>query len=1129
MNELDLFTAALALIDPAERAAYLDLQCAGQPELRRRLDQLLAAHDRGHSPLDRPAAGSAPFADTAPAAPEPPETASYHALDEAPGTVLAGRYRLLEPIGEGGMGTVWMAQQTGPVKRRVAIKLIKAGMGSRAVLARFEAERQALALMDHPNIARVFDAGATPDGRPFFVMELVNGLPLTRFCDEAKLTPRERLELFVPVCQAVQHAHTKGIVHRDLKPSNVLVTLYDGKPVPKVIDFGVAKATGGRLTDESMATQFGAVIGTLEYMAPEQAGYSALDVDTRADIYSLGVVLYELLTGLRPFDARRLRQAALDEVLRILRQEEPPRPSARLSTDEALPSLAALRQTEPKQLTALMRGELDWIVMRCLEKSRERRYETASSLARDIDRYLADEPVEARPTSTGYRLRKLLRRNRGPAVAVALVLLALLGGALGTTIGMVQAQRAREAEAAQRRVAEEERDEKEEARQKAVLNEGKAQRAREAEAAQRRVAEEERKQAEAVAQLLESVFHDLDPRAQQQGEVGVEARLVARLDRVAVSLEQEYTGQPLVRARLRNALGHAQMGLGEPGKAIVLFQAAAAERKKHLGEDHPGSLTALNNLATAYLAAGQRDKAMPLLDRIGRHLTRKPGLPPQLAPAVLNNIAFAYKMADRAEEAIKLLELVYERMNREVGPSDLVTLTALNNLALACRDAGRTTEAIRLFEQGRRRIAKKLGPDHHLTLVTLNNLALTYLGAGRNEEAIRILEQVRQAQAKGRPADHPDTLSALHNLALAYRQVGRTTEAIRLFEQVREKIIPKQGEDHPHALMTLHDLALAYRQAGRGPEAIRLLEQVYVRRARKLGPDHRDTRATREHLMAAYVKAGRAREAIPVLERERERVTKKWGPSHPLTLSLLSDLALVYRAAGQPEKAVAPFEEALRGTRARRGEEHVGTIQVALQLADTYREIGRLVEAQALFEEWSTRSRKKLGPDHAYTRFGLEGLARTHERARQFDQAATVYRELLAIRTSKLPAASLERAARLATISRCLLLAGKADAAEPLLRECLAIRVKKQPDEWGTFNARSLLGGALLARKNYAAAEPLLIEGYEGLKKREGKMPAMARPRLAEALERLVRLYEDWGKKDKAEEWRKKAEPPGRP
>jgi tetratricopeptide (TPR) repeat protein len=365
-----------------------------------------------------------------------------HAPAGAIGTVIAGKYQIVEEIGEGGMGTVFLAQQTEPVKRQVALKLVKAGMDSKAVLARFEAERQALAMMDHPNIARVLDGGATETGRPFFVMELVKGVPITRFCDQRKLSPRERLDLFVPVCQAIQHAHNKGIIHRDIKPSNVLVALFDDKPVPKVIDFGIAKATGGSLTDYTLVTGLGAMVGTPEYMSPEQAGFTP-DVDTRSDVYALGVLLYELLTGTTPVDRARLGKAAVMEILRVIREEEPARPSTKLSTSDALPNIAANRNTEPAQLTRLLRGELDCVVMKALEKDRARRYETAAGLARDIQRYLADEVVEARPPSAGYRLRKFVQRNKGRVVAGMLVLLALVVGMIGTTVGMVQANAAR--------------------------------------------------------------------------------------------------------------------------------------------------------------------------------------------------------------------------------------------------------------------------------------------------------------------------------------------------------------------------------------------------------------------------------------------------------------------------------------------------------------------------------------------------------------------------------------------------------------------------------------------------------------------------------------------------------------
>jgi serine/threonine protein kinase len=418
LNEEAVFNVARHIEAPEGRRLYLQQSCGEDRQLLARVEALLRVYDQEQSFLQAPADGL------------------HGTLDEPAGAAagtIVGPYKLLQQIGEGGMGTVFMAEQTHPVQRKVALKIIKPGMDSRQVIARFEAERQALALMDHPNIAMVLDAGTTggepagaSPGRPYFVMELVKGLPITRYCDERHLSPRERLELFVPVCQAVQHAHQKGIIHRDLKPSNVLVALYDGKPVPKVIDFGVAKATGPKLTDRTLYTEFGAIIGTLEYMSPEQAEINQLDIDTRSDIYSLGVLLYELLTGTTPLERKRLKESALLEALRLIREEEPPRPSTRLSTAAELPTIAANRGAEPGKLRRLMRGELDWIVMKALEKDRSRRYETANGLAMDIQRYLQDEPVLACPPSVAYRFQKFARRNKRLLATAGAILLALV-------------------------------------------------------------------------------------------------------------------------------------------------------------------------------------------------------------------------------------------------------------------------------------------------------------------------------------------------------------------------------------------------------------------------------------------------------------------------------------------------------------------------------------------------------------------------------------------------------------------------------------------------------------------------------------------------------------------------------
>jgi WD40 repeat protein/serine/threonine protein kinase len=432
-----ILAAAVEVDSEVERREFLEEACAGDAELKRRIEELVENHFRAGSFLEQPAV--APPATDGLLYNNPP-TSDPRPV-EGPGACI-GPYKLLQQIGEGGMGIVYMAEQQRPVRRRVAFKIIKPGMDTAQVIARFEAERQALALMDHQNIAKVFDASTTETGRPYFVMELVHGVPITQFCDANQLTLRERLQLFVPVCQALQHAHQKGIIHRDIKPSNVLVTLYDDKPVPKVIDFGVAKAIEQRLTEKTLFTQFGALVGTFEYMSPEQAEMNALGVDTRSDIYSLGVLLYELLTGTTPLPRERLREAALSELVRLIKEEEPPRPSVRLSSSNSLPKIAAARKTMPAKLSKLVRGEIDWIVMKCLEKDRSRRYETANGLARDVERYLHDEPVEACPPSAGYRLRKFARKYRTPVIVAGLLALLLVAGVVVSTWQAVRATRA---------------------------------------------------------------------------------------------------------------------------------------------------------------------------------------------------------------------------------------------------------------------------------------------------------------------------------------------------------------------------------------------------------------------------------------------------------------------------------------------------------------------------------------------------------------------------------------------------------------------------------------------------------------------------------------------------------------
>jgi len=600
--EESIFADALAL-PPSERAAFLDRACGADADLRSRVGALLLA-DASASFM----AGSATSHHVS-------VSNDHGRTEEKPGDRI-GRYKLLQKIGEGGCGIVYMAEQQEPIVRRVALKVIKLGMDTKEVVARFEAERQALALMDHPNIARVFDGGATELGRPFFVMELVRGVPITKYCDEQNLPTAARLELFTQVCHAVQHAHQKGIIHRDLKPSNILVTINDGVPVPKVIDFGIAKATQGRLTDSTVFTAFEQFIGTPAYMSPEQAVMTSLDVDTRSDIYSLGVLLYELLTGRTPFDSKTLVAAGLDEIRRVIREVDPPRPSTRLSTltDIDRSTVAQHRSTAPSQLSTLLCGDLDWIVMRCLEKDRARRYETANALALDLLRHLHDEPVVARPPSTGYRARKFVRRHRLAVSAGGAIAAALITSLAISTWSLVLEKAAREravaAEAEQSRLRVQ------------------AEVARRAETEQRQQAQANEKKAVLEAVRSEQAFAFLSRMLLGLGSSAVIDRdktlLREIVDKTVSRLDKELTDSPEIDGTVRGVLGAVYLDLGDFVKAEALAVASLDINKRAFGEEHEDVAGANVILSTVRLTQGRFIEATDLANEAVAVLQKLP-------------------------------------------------------------------------------------------------------------------------------------------------------------------------------------------------------------------------------------------------------------------------------------------------------------------------------------------------------------------------------------------------------------------------------------------------------------------------------------------------------------------------
>ena len=920
LNEEAVFQIARRIQQPEALAAYLEQACGGDQSLRARVLALLGQTGDADQFLEAP-------------------PSIYHfeaaatmdqALIEKPGTQI-GPYKLLQQIGEGGMGAVYMAEQKEPLRRTVALKIIKPGMDSQQVVARFEAERQALAMMNHPNIAKVLDAGSTESGRPYFVMELVKGIPITEYCDTHKLTTRQRLELLVTICDAVQHAHQKGIIHRDLKPGNLLVELHDIRPVPKVVDFGIAKSTNQRLTERTLCTNFSQMIGTPLYMSPEQAQLSGLDVDTRSDIYSLGVLLYELITGTTPFTKESMSKIGYDEMRRKIQYDDPPRPSERISTlnVEALTTLTTNQRVDTRKLQQQVRNELDWVVMKALDKDRTRRYQTATAFAEDIQRYLNDAPVQACPPSFSYRLQKITRRNKGLLITGALVAASLCAGLLGTSWQAILATRA-EAEARQQE-------------RTAMASADSERQARELESDQRRkaeIAEFEARQHEGAAKdqlaisnavtdfLQNDLLGQAGSYAQAESEFTPDPALTIRkaLDRASASVGDRFKDRPELEAAIRFTVGKSYNQIGQFNQAIDQLERSAEIRTGTLGPEDHITLETLTDLAHSYRNAGRSSDAIELYGKICS--ARLKDLGPEHADTLQTRaaLAYAFQLAQKTSEAIDLFEQVRDSQVTLLGPEHKDTLRTLNNLSIAYLDADRSSDAIKLLEHVIYVNRKLDGDENPKSLNSLNNLALAYKRDGRRNEARAILEKVRDSKVKIFGPEHPDTLLALVSLAESYNDIGKTTEAILMYEQARDVQIKILGPEHPHTLGTLSLLAESYRIIGKTTEAILIHRQVHDARARILGPEHPSSLMALNNLAIDHQSAGNTSQAIEILDHVRDVSARILGSEHRLTLMTLNNLAVFYKSSGKSSEAIELYKQVCDARLRLLGPEHRDTL-----------------------------------------------------------------------------------------------------------------------------------------------------------------------------------------------------------
>lgn len=774
--------------------------------------------------------------------------------------VSIGPYALLKKLGEGGMGQVWLAEQAAPVRRQVALKLIRGGLYDAAMMHRFESERQSLAIMNHPAIAKVFDAGATQDGQPYFVMEYVEGPPITQYCDNKKLNVRDRLELFIRVCEGVQHAHQKAIIHRDLKPSNILVVEVDGKPVPRVIDFGLAKATSSQPgAEQTLFTQVGGFVGTRGFMSPEQADPSVLDVDTRTDVYSLGVTLYVLLTGTLPFEVQQWNKKPFDEVLRQLREEDPPSPSAKLSAQKGTAKDSATnRGTEPRQLVSLLRGDLDWITLKAIEKDRARRYGTPLELAADIHRYLENRPVVARPASTGYRLKKYIRRHRVGVAAAGSAVVLLLAFAV-------------------------------------------------TEAVQLKRTTGERDRANRITDFMIDMFKQTDP-SQARGNT-ITAREI--LDKASTEVEAGLKNDPEVQAQMLDVMGKIYLNLGLYSQARPLMDRAMGIRRATFGANDRRTLSTMYALALLLDGEGHSIQAEEL-ERKTLELQKK-ALGPEDPDTLKTSFSLCMTLyiQGRFAEAEKLQRTTLEIQRRVLGPEALDTLKSTRNLARTLEAQNHNAEAVEIYRQLLEVEKRVLGSDHPETVNTMSSMSVALRDTGNYGEAAKLQRQVLEGERRLYGPENSHTIEATENLGMTMLAAQQYAQAEKIFREVFEFRTRVLGSESELTLLATHSLGFAIEQQGRSKEAEELQRKALETADRVLGPNNRVTLSLMEDLSGTLADEGKLADSERQLQRLRNIRASILGPDNSNTAVATYNLACIEARMGHTSEALSLLRTAV--------------------------------------------------------------------------------------------------------------------------------------------------------------------------------------------------------------------------